>query len=91
MISKTRTDEGLLDYCAAEMGCDYLSALRRTPRRQDLLRIIETVPAEWYSSCEWVDAINYIAGTQYKEIITAEKARELLLDVLKLDLQLSEN
>lgn len=91
MIRESRTGEGLLDYCAARMGCDYISALRRTPRRQELLRIIKTVPAERYSSREWVDAMNYITEAHYKESITAEKARELLLDVLRIDIQLSAN
>lgn len=91
MIRESRTGEGLLDYCAAKMGCEHISVLRRTPCRQELLGIIKTVPAEWYSSREWVDAMNYITEAHYKEAITAEKARELLLDVLRIDIQLLVN
>ena len=35
--------------------------------------------------------MNYITEAHYKEAITAEKARELFLDVLRIDIQLLVN
>lgn len=75
--------EGLLEYCVEQIGCNYLSDVRSILWRESMRRVIQSIPAERYSAHEWVDALNYISDAQYKKWLSAKRARETLLNVLR--------
>ena len=74
---------GLLEFCMKRISCNYLSDVHSLRNRESMLRVVSIIPAERYSVHEWVDALNYIADTHYKEDMSAERAKKILLNVLR--------
>lgn len=56
-------DLSLLDYLTYKTNCIYLSDLRHTPRWR-LLRVIEQIPAQAFSSESWSDCFVYLTQNQ---------------------------
>lgn len=85
MTREKQESVGLLEYCMEQTGCIYLSDLHNCLLSKHLKRVVKGVPAERYSSHEWVDALNYIAGTHDTKSISAQEARQTLLTALGRD------
>ena len=72
-----RTD--LLEQLSARMGCQYLSDLRGTKRKDQCRAVLVEIPAEEYTTETWNDAIYYITGEKTKYSTPAEAKKELIM------------
>lgn len=70
---------GLLEYIAANAGCQYLSDLSYPcrPPLYSIARIVRKIDPAQYSLREWADAVHYITG-QEREFASAEQAARYL-------------
>lgn len=67
----------LLELLALEMGCNYISDLRRIPRPNDALRrTAAQLPLDAFPVREWLDAAEYLCGARCQ---SADDARNAVL------------
>ena len=72
----------LLDYLSSATGCSYISDLRLREKGKEILKIVNTIPAQNYSVEEWKDTYQYITVKTSQENIESE-IRNKLIEFLK--------
>ena len=70
--------QDLLDMLAFRVGAAYLSDLSRSGRRQDIARIVDTIPYGMYPLGQWTEAVRYITGHYTLTPASEAEARMLL-------------
>ena len=58
-----KEDTSLIGYLAGNLGCRYLSDIKYLDAPAfSIYRLVTDIPADRYSTSQWLDAIDYLAG-----------------------------
>lgn len=72
-------EQGLLDFLAEEIGCEYLSELREGTRNKDIKKILVRIRADRFSMEDWKDAVEYLTAEK-QQFQDKKMAKAYLLD-----------
>lgn len=87
MSTENKKALGLLEYIAANAGCQYITDLSYPcrPPFYTIARIVRKIDPVQYSLREWADAVHYITGQEMDFVSAEQAARYLSEEVVRAD------